>query len=51
MADVKKDIIKKLTKQQIFILCLVGFLWAGGIIVLLALLAPESLPTFISGIF
>lgn len=42
--SIKKDIVKKLTKRQIFTLCLLGMILTAGTIILVTLIAPEALP-------
>ena len=44
--EVKKAIIKKLSRTQVFILCVLSLLCFVGIVWMLCLLSPTSLPTF-----
>lgn len=41
----KEEIVKKLTKKQVFILCLAAMFLGASIVTLVCLVAPEALPT------
>lgn len=47
MGDVRKEIVKKLTRKQVFYLCIIGIVSVTIIFIVLGLLAPEALPSFI----
>lgn len=46
MNGVKNDVIKKLSRKQVFVLCLIWVLFLAFGLVLVCLFAPESLPAF-----
>ena len=50
MGNVKKEIVKKLTKKQVFILTALTILCGTAVIMLMAFVSPEALP-YLFGIF
>ncbi len=46
MSGIKKEVIEKLSRKQVFILCVIWILFLVFGLVLVVLFAPESLPAF-----